>query len=79
MSKMTKFSAVSDIAVVDRGELGMDIINPNTGEKYCWLNAVGTVDLFLWLSQKVKTSAAWAKKRSLEGVEQWSEEEVTEG
>jgi len=78
MAKLTKFSEVSDIAVVDRGELGFDIINPNTGEKYCWFNAVGAVDLFLWLSQKVKSSEGWAKKRSLEGVEQWTEEEVAE-
>jgi len=75
-SKMTRFSPASDIAVVDRGELGMDIVNPNTGEKHCWFNAVGEVSLFMWLSQKMKESKGWAKHRAIQDAKQWTEEEA---
>ncbi len=79
MNKMTKFTPVTEIAVVDREGLGFDIINPETGEKYCYFNAVGEASLFFWLSEKMKKAEGWAKKRALEGVAEWTEEEAPEG
>jgi hypothetical protein len=78
MNNMTRFSPGSEIGVIDREGLGLDIVNPNTGEKYCYFNAVGEVALFLYLSEKMKRAEGWAKTRALEGVSEWTEEEAPE-